>query len=52
MGEYTNLSDEKVAKIADEFYAARESKTIPQNQPTITVVAAQPGAGKSAAATL
>ena len=52
MGAYINLTNEKVVDIANEFYGERESKTLPQNKPILVIVAAQPGAGKSAAARL
>lgn len=47
---YQPLSDIEVQAIARDYYAAREARTLPQDVPTIVLVGAQPGAGKTAAA--
>jgi hypothetical protein len=54
MSKYKSLSGDEISEISSAHYKQRERKTSPRNlpeQPVITFVAAQPGAGKSAAAT-
>jgi predicted ABC-type ATPase len=49
---YTPLTSQQVDDIASRYFAKREKISFAQEQPTIVLVAAQPGAGKSAAATI
>jgi ABC-type uncharacterized transport system ATPase component len=50
--DYIELTDKQIAEITDEHYAPRSAKTIALDRPVAVFVAAQPGAGKTAAAKL
>ncbi|GHV06173.1 hypothetical protein AGMMS50229_10500 [Campylobacterota bacterium] len=52
MSDYKELTVEEVDIIALEYYLQRSAKTTVQDKPIAVFVAAQPGAGKSAAARL
>lgn len=52
MAEYTSLTDSEVRETATAYFSARQAKSISQEHPTIVLVGGQPGAGKSAAASL
>jgi hypothetical protein len=52
MGEYKSLTSGEIAEISGEFYNDRTGKAVQRDKPIITFIAAQPGAGKSAAAKL
>lgn len=49
---YQSISEDEVLKRAEKFYKAREAITQPSDNPTIVLVAGQPGAGKTQAANL
>jgi hypothetical protein len=49
---YTPLLDEKVREISTDYFYDREMRSSVSENPTIIFVAAQPGAGKSAAANM
>lgn len=52
MVEYKPLTDKEVSEIATVYFSERQSRSLPQEHPTIVLVGGQPGAGKSAAATM
>ena len=50
MTEYQSLTTSEVKETASTYFANRQSRCFPQQQPSAVLVAGQPGAGKSAAA--
>lgn len=52
MGDYKPLAESEVRETASAYFTERQSKTAPQEQPTIVLVGGQPGAGKSAMAAM
>ncbi|MDR1051688.1 MAG: zeta toxin family protein [Deltaproteobacteria bacterium] len=49
---YQPLGDAKVSEIVRAYYEKRAARTKPQNEPVMVLIGAQPGAGKSRAATM
>lgn len=52
MADYKPLTDNEVRETAGAYYAERQAKSLPQEQPAIVLVGGQPGAGKSAASSM
>ena len=52
MADYKPLTDNEVRETASAYYAERQAKSLPQEQPAIVLVGGQPGAGKSAASSI
>ena len=47
MSDYKSLELSEVKDISEDYYQSRSRKTEPQDNPTIVLVGAQPGAGKT-----
>src|SRR6218665_3593934 len=52
MADYKPLTDKEIRDTAGAYYAERQAKSLPQEQPAIVLVGGQPGAGKSAASSM